>query len=320
MIKIARLRNIEIIGAAVGCGAPDQRTQEAADWLRERGLEAILQAAGLKSQFEDIIRCENPASQESLAENRIQALPAIADFSNRLAKKVRSSLTNGKFPVIVGGDHSCAIGTWSGIKAQMTGSLGLLWLDAHMDSHTSETTESGAVHGMPLASLLGYGDRRLTEVAGPIGKLNPQHVALMGIRSFEAGEETLLKNLGVRIFSDEEIKTRGFQICFQDALAIVQNGTQGFGMSLDLDGFDPRLVPAVGSPVRGGFTPKEVLRAFSTASRLDTFSALEIVEYNPFKDLDWKTFYLICDLIEAALGERMMSFEANSKYQDNAVS
>ena len=320
-------KNVQIIGAGIGCGAPDERTQEAADWLKDRGLEAILCSSGINAEFHSIVRThsfENSLSSIEVNQdeifNKLNALPTVAQFNQALAEEVQRVMKSKHFPLIVGGDHSCAVGTWSGIKSQLKGDLGLIWLDAHMDSHTSETTETGAVHGMPLASLLGFGDPRLTEILGPKGKLKPENVALIGIRSFEHGEEKLLRDLGVRIFLDSEVKSRGFQSCFNEAVVLASRNTEAFGITLDLDGFDPKYVPAVGTPVPGGFNPQDVLQAFSKLYLFDQFCGLEIVEYNPYKDLDWKTFYLICDLIESTILGQTAPFASNSDKMDSAVS
>lgn len=288
--------DLEIIGAAIGCGAQDQRTELAADWLKERGLSTVLQKRGLMNRYQEIVRAGKNAGA------LLQAMPTVAKFSEDLAKAVRATMAEHRFPLVVGGDHSGAVGTWSGVKQGLNGELGLIWLDAHMDSHTVETTETGAIHGMPLAALLGCGDSRLCDVGGFSPKLLPQNLVLIGIRSFEKGEMELLHRLGVRVIYMNEVETRGFAACFNEALEIVTRSTKGFGVSLDLDGIDPEEAPAVGSPAPGGFTVKDVKRALAIAGAREDFVALEIAEYNPMKDLAWKTYFAIVDFIEAARG------------------
>lgn len=285
-------RNIEILGAGIGCGAQDQRTELAAEWLKDRGILKLLKQKGIHAEYNEIIQAQAGAS-------RLEALPAVADFSTKLAEAVGRVLKGHKIPLVLGGDHSCAIGTWSGVASSMSGDLGLLWLDAHMDAHTSETSETGAIHGMPLAALLGFGDSRLSQIASDRPKLLPSNTVLLGIRSYEKGEAELLEKLGVRIYFMNEVEARGFQVCFDEAVSIVSRNTQGFGVTLDLDGFDPKEIPAVGSPVEQGFSVQEVVTAFGTLDH-EKLLALEVVEYNPMKDLDWNTYFAICKIIEAA--------------------
>lgn len=210
-------------------------------------------------------------------------LHAIASLNNRLASKVESVLRAGHFPLVVGGDHSCAIGTWSGVHRALAdkGPLGLIWIDAHMDSHTFASTPSGQIHGMPLACLLGYGDAELTSIDGAEAKLHPEHVCLIGVRSFEAGEAALLHQLGVRVFDMEEIHRRGLAEVFDEALTIVRDGTAGFGVSVDLDAFDPTEEPGVGSPVPGGLRRAELAEALTRLRGDPSFVAMEVAEYNP---------------------------------------
>jgi len=285
-------RNIEILGAGIGCGAQDQRTELAAEWLKDRGILKHLKQKGIHADFNEIIPAKKGGS-------RLEALPVVADFSSKLAAAVGRVLRSHKMPLVLGGDHSCAIGTWSGVASSMSGDLGLLWLDAHMDAHTPETSETGAIHGMPLAALLGFGDSRLSQIASDRPKLLPCNSVLLGIRSYEKGEAELLEKLGVRIYFMNEVEARGFEVCFNEAVAIVSRHTQGFGITLDLDGFDPKEIPAVGSPAENGFSVQDVMSAFATLNR-EKLLALEIVEYNPMKDLNWNTYFAICRIIEAA--------------------
>lgn len=288
--------DLEIIGAAIGCGAQDQRTGQAADDLRDRGLSSDLRRLGVNNHFEKIVRAAENAG------SLLAALPTVGIFAEELTRAVRAATAAHRFPLVVGGDHSCAIGTWSGVKQGLAGDLGLIWLDAHMDSHTVETTETGAVHGMPLAALLGYGDSRLSEAGGTGPKLLPRNLALIGIRSYERGEMELLQRLGVRVFYMNEVETRGFAACFAEALEIVTRTTAGFGISLDLDGIDPVQAPAVGSPAPCGFSVNDARGALALASERADFVAAEIAEFNPQKDIAGKTYAALVDFIAAARG------------------
>ena len=217
---------------------------------------------------------------------RFTASQLQASLSARLAAEVGAVLQAGNFPLVVGGDHSCAIGTWSGVHRALAdrGPIGLIWIDAHMDSHTFATTPSGQINGMPLACLLGHGDAALTGVNGPEAKLRPEHVCLIGVRSYEVGEAALLQRLGVRVFDMDEIRRRGLAGVFDEALAIVRQGTAGFGVSVDLDELDPEEEPGVGSPVPGGLHRAELADALSPLRGDLAFVAMEIAEYNPRRD------------------------------------
>lgn len=269
-------RTIVVIGAASGAGAPDPATAEGPDALRHYRVfhDTPLQHV----EWDAILRV--PRAQQDTP------LHAVAALSARLAAEVEAVLQAGHFPLVVGGDHSCAIGTWSGVHHALagTGPLGLIWIDAHMDSHTFATTPSGQLHGMPLACLLGHGESALTAIDGAEAKLRPEHVCLIGVRSFEAGEAALLHRLGVRVFDMDEVRRRGLAAVFDEALAIVRRGTAGFGVSVDLDALDPAEEPGVGTPVPGGLRRAELAAALTRLRGEPAFVAMEIVEYNPRRD------------------------------------
>jgi arginase len=197
----------------------------------------------------------------------LEAIPAIAQINQELANLTFDFVKKKEGFLILGGDHTSAIGTWSGAAAALKGTLGLIWLDAHMDSHTPETTESNYVHGMPLAALLGFGDPLLTQIKTSKPKLLPEHVCLIGVRSFERGEAELLKKLQVRIFYIDEVKQRGIQAVMQEALTLVKTNTSGFGISLDLDVIDPTEAPGVSAPVNQGISGHELDKALTQINR-----------------------------------------------------
>ena len=274
-------RTLVVIGAASGAGAPDPACAEGPDALRRYRVfhDTPLQHV----EWDAILRVPREAQDTPLH--------AVAALGARLAAEVETVLQAGHFPLVVGGDHSCAIGTWSGVHRALAGRgpLGLIWIDAHMDSHTFATTPSGQIHGMPLACLLGHGEAALTAIEGAEAKLRPEHVCLIGVRSYEAGEAALLHRLGVRVFEMEEIHRRGLAEVFDEALAIVRQGTAGFGVSVDLDALDPEEEPGVTTPVPGGLRRAELAAALSRLRGDPAFVAIEIVEYNPRRDRDHTT-------------------------------
>jgi arginase len=269
-------RSIIVIGAACGAGAPDPGCAGGPIALRHYRVfhDTPLQHV----QWNAILHVPRDAQDTPLH--------AVAVLGERLAAEVEAVLRAGNFPLVVGGDHSCAIGTWSGVHRALAGSgpLGLIWIDAHMDSHTFATTPSGQIHGMPLAVLLGYGEATLTGIDGAEAKLRPEHVCLIGVRSYEAGEAELLQRLGVRVFDMDEVRRRGLATVFDEALARVRHCTAGFGISVDLDAFDPGEEPGVGSPVPGGLRRAELAEALSPLRGDPAFVAMEITEYNPRRD------------------------------------
>ena len=226
-------------------------------------------------------------------------LPYIEDICLRVAHSVEETLQKEERPVVIGGDHVVAVGTWAGVTHGLEAKekFGLIWVDAHMDAHTMETTPSQAYHGMPVAILLGHGEPSLVNLLdkGPV--LRPEHVCLLGVRSYEEGEAKLLERLGVRIFFMEEIEKRGFDAVFQEALAIVKKGTKGYGISIDLDAFDPEEAPGVGTPAPQGLRQRDVLPALSQIKNDSALKAFEIVEFNPDRDKSDKTLYLMRDIL-----------------------
>lgn len=213
-----------------------------------------------------------------------------------------TALLAGKkeFFIVTGGDHTSAIGTWSGVCDALTGPLGLIWVDAHMDSHTPETSESGRFHGMALATLLGQGEQRLTQLRSPQAKLKPEHLCLIGIRSYEDGEALLLKKLGVRIYFMDEVKRRGLADVMQEAREHANQGTVGYGLSLDVDGLDPKEAPGVDVPEPDGLSVREVSAALEKLASDPRLLGMEIVEFDPDKDQDQLTEKAIAHLIEVA--------------------
>ncbi len=287
--KHARIR---IIGAASGLGAQDQACADGpVAFHRSQAWHELAHHPRVdwgRTLFA-------PAADGGGATGR------IAGLCRHLADEVGHALRGGEFPVIIGGDHSVAIGTWSGVARVAGEPVGLLWIDAHLDSHTPETSYSGAIHGMPLACLLGRGDKRLLNIGLAGVQVSAGHTAVLGARSYEPEELDFLKASGVRIIDSVELAQRGFADCLHEALGIVTAAPAGFGVTLDLDAIDPLLAPGVGSPEPEGLNARDVLEAVSGIAGLPGFRALEIVEYNPDRDRLGITASLISDLVGRVL-------------------
>ena len=289
-----RVRQIQLVGVASGVGAPDPGCEAAADALRATQMTARLRSRGFRARWAPVIR---PA-----AAYRTNSLQAVRKVCVRLARRVEGIVREGDLPVVVGGDHTCAIGTWKGVAhaLQDKGRIGLLWIDAHMDAHTPQTTETGMLHGMPVAALLGYGYPELTRIAGGV-RLDPNCVCLYGVRSFERGEAEFLARLGVRVFLMSEIAERGVAVTLNEAVSTVGCANGGFGITLDMDAIDPLDAPGVGTPEAGGLRGDELIAALAAHGAHPNLVGIEIVEYNPYQDRASATAGLVCDALDAML-------------------
>src|SRR5918992_1742177 len=242
-------RQVEMIGAAWGLGGADPGCAEAPAALVPL-LAQRLAACGLPA-------IAGPILEPSPGERRKQY--AVSKLCGQLAAAVADARRRGRLPCVIGGDHSCAGGTWTGVARTLRGDLGLVWVDAHMDSHTPATSHTGRLHGMPLAWLLGQDDDPLYGLAS--GVLKPQHACLVGVRSYEPEEDERLRRLRGRGVFMGEIRERGIDAVLDEALDIATAGTSGFGVSIDLDVVTPEEAPNVGTPVKGGVSSAELARA-----------------------------------------------------------
>jgi arginase len=282
-------RQIELIGAAWGLGGADPGCAEAPAVLAPL-LAQRLGECGVTSFLGSIL--EPPAGERRKAF-------AVSKLCGQLAAAVAAARRRGRLPCVIGGDHSCAGGTWTGVSRMLQGDLGLVWIDAHMDSHTPATSHTGRLHGMPLAWLLGQDDDPLYGLA--FGVLEPRHVCLIGVRSYEPEEDERLRRLGVRVVFMEEIARRGIDAVLDEALDIATAGTAGFGVSIDLDVITPEEAPHVGTPVTGGVSSAELARALERIPGRAGLAAVELVEYSPRLDRDGRTARVALDLLTAAL-------------------
>lgn len=287
--------NINIIGAALGWGAQLHEAELGPDVFNAAELAITLSSFTDKNwQWQQTFYPQLRQQNNQTTLDYAQRLNQIAEFDQQLAQEVKQQAQKNVSYVVLGGDHAIAIGTWSGTIAALNAKqqFGLLWVDAHMDSHTPDTTPSHAIHGMPLAVLLGHGEPILVNLMLPGAKLLPEHVVLFGVRSFEPGEAALLSSLKVRIYFMEEIRDRGMEICMQEAIQIISQAPKGFGVSIDLDAFDPIEAPGVGSPEPNGIFSDSFVPELKKAFSHPMFKTVEIVEYNPTRDKDKKTIKL----------------------------
>ncbi|HEY8252403.1 MAG TPA: arginase [Burkholderiales bacterium] len=280
---------IELIGAAWGLGGADPGCAEA-----PRVLAPLLEQRLAECGAPPVL---GPILEPAAGERRKQF--AVSRLCAELAAAVAAARRRDRLPCVIGGDHSCAGGTWTGVARTLRGSLGLLWIDAHMDSHTPATSHTGRLHGMPLAWLLGQDDDPLYGLSS--GVLEPQHVCLVGVRSYEPEEDERLRRLGVRVVFMDEIASRGIDAVLDEALDIVTAGTGGFGVSIDLDVVTPEEAPNVGTPAKGGVSSAELARALERIPLRPGLAAVELVEYSPRLDRDGRTARVAIELLSAAL-------------------
>ncbi|MCC2644526.1 MAG: arginase family protein [Burkholderiales bacterium] len=234
-------------------------------------------------------------------------VPFLKDYFTDLAIAVRDSLVKNEFPLIIGGDHSCAIGTWSGVSgflSENNQTLGLIWIDAHMDSHTPETSISGNIHGMPLATLFGFGFDEFTSIINSHPKLKPENVVLIGIRSYEDDEAALLNKLGVKIYYNHDVAKLGFSNIFNMVWQDLALKVDKIGLSIDVDGFDPEFTPGVGTIVPDGLNLTQFMDEY-TKIDADKLLAVEITEANPILDKEDRTLTCVIDIIKAT--QRLVS-------------
>ncbi len=286
-------QHLNLIGVASCWGAQDHGCSLGPAAIRASGLLPQMTRRGRRLRWREEVR---PSFTPASAEDQ---LPVVTETCRLLADSTAAVVATGEPFVVFGGDHSCAIGSWSGVAASPACSrLGLLWIDAHMDSHTPATTPSGAVHGMPLACLLGEGPSSLLELSARTPVLCPERTVLFGVRSYEAGEANLLHAKGVRVYFMEEIRTRGVAVCLREAMAVLSERSDCLGVSIDLDAIDPADAPGVGSPEAGGLAAAPLLEAMAEVFAQQELVGLEIAELNPSRDMEGKTTALAVKLVD----------------------
>lgn len=295
-------RNIALIFVGNGWGAPDMRTARGA-------VEAIGVLPNLlKDEHPEIFFMDFHYSNSIKAEERIpqqeqqERFTQVTHVVKSLASLVADVIKRGLFPIVIGGDHSMAIGTWTGVKlSNIERDFGLLWFDAHMDAHTCDTSQSQSPHGMPISALMGYGYSEWVNLGGIKPKLHPYNLAQIGIRSFEAGEAQFLKDQNVKIFFEQEVEAVGLEKVYQEAFSHITRTTPYFGLSIDIDAFDPSIAPGTGTPENNGLKLDPLLPLIKGLRSDSNCLCLEIAEFNPDKDEDDKTLNLLTKLVMAAV-------------------
>jgi arginase len=276
--------------------------------LRVAGLNARIAELGYR--VEDLGNV-SVAQQESSRPGPANAryLQPIASTCKELAERVEKAVDQGRVPLVLGGDHSVAVGTISGVAQSFhkrKRRLGVIWMDAHTDMNTPGTSPSGNVHGMPLACLIGHGPKELTHLYGHAPKVEAKNVVLVGIRDVDVTERPIVRDAGVTVFTMRDIDERGMRHVMEEAIVIASDGTDGIHLSLDMDGVDPDEAPGVGTPVRGGFSYREAHLAMEILADSRRVVSMEVVEVNPVLDEANRTALLAVELVMSALGKRIL--------------
>ena len=303
-----RQSQISIVGAPLDLGAGRRGVDMGPSAVRLAGLNAKL--ASLGYEIEDLGNV-SVAQQESTptgAENA-KYLPQIARICTKLASTVESVISTGKFALVLGGDHSIAVGTISGVShvlQQRGEKVGVIWIDAHADMNTPDSSPSGNVHGMPLACCVGRGPEELTNIFDYTPKVEGRNVALVGIRDVDVRERAIVREAGVNAFTMRDIDECGLQRVMEQSVRLASEGTAGFHLSLDMDAVDPDEAPGVGTPVRGGMTYREAHLAMETICDCGRLLSMEIVEVNPVLDEANRTALLAVELAMSAMGKKIL--------------
>jgi arginase len=300
--------HIAVIGAPMDLGAGRRGVDMGPSALRVAGLNQKLAELGYQADDLGNVVVDQP---ESLPTGPAHAryLPQIAHTCARLADIVERAADQERVPLVLGGDHSAAIGTVAGMSRHFGKNgkkLGLLWIDAHADMNTPDSSPSGNVHGMPLACIIGLGPAELTGIARHVPMVDPANVAIVGLRSVDDIERLNVRGAGVHPFTMRDIDERGMRTVMQEAIHAVSSGTSGFHLSFDLDAVDPAEAPGVGTPVHGGITYREAHLAMELVCDSGLMTSLEMVELNPVLDVANRTAILGVELLMSALGKRIL--------------
>jgi len=305
---LTRSSEIAILGAPLDFGAGRRGVDMGPSALRLAGLNARLQAMGYHVQDLGNVPV---AQQETIDEGSPSAkyLAPIAKCCAELAHTVSDVVQKGQFPLVLGGDHSVGAGTVAGVSNALRKNqqkIGVIWIDAHADMNTPESSPSGNVHGMPLASCLGRGPRELTDIFGYAPKMEARNTVLIGLRDVDEREADIVRELGVVVFTMRDIDELGLRKIMELAITAATTGTAGFHLSLDMDAVDPDEAPGVGTPVRGGMSYREAHLSMEMVCDSGKMLSMEVVEVNPVLDTANRTALLGVELVMSAMGKKIL--------------
>ncbi|WP_338752646.1 arginase [Bacillus sp. FJAT-52991] len=297
-------KKVSIIGVPMDLGQLRRGVDMGPSAIRYAGVCERLQ--NLSIEVEDCGDIEISRNYSVEDENtNLKNLKAVAEASERLAQKVDQVIETDSFPLVLGGDHSIAIGSLAGISKHYK-NLGVIWYDAHGDLNTAETSPSGNIHGMPLAASLGLGHKDLTSLYGYAPKVKPENIVIIGARSLDEGEKELIKEQGIKVYTMHEVDRLGMTTVIEETIAYLKEKTDGVHLSLDLDGLDPNDAPGVGTPVIGGISYRESHLAMELLEESGLITSAEFVEVNPILDEKNKTAAVAVALMGSLFGEKLL--------------
>jgi arginase len=301
-------QKVRIIGVPMDLGQSRRGVDMGPSALRGAGLQTSIKKLGL--QVEDIGNLSVKQPEEMpIGEKRAKYLQEIAETCGDVAAATEKALSEGFLPLVLGGDHSIAAGVAAGVANHFRKEkkqIGYLWLDAHGDMNTPESSPSGNVHGMPLAAIMGYGAPELVDLLGFKPKAEPGNIVIVGARDLDAQERKIVKKSGIHVFTMRDIDERGMREVMADALKYAMDDTAGIAVSLDMDFVDPSDAPGVGTPVRGGVTYREAHLAMEMIADTESMVSLEVVEINPILDEHNRTALLGVELVLSGLGQKIL--------------
>jgi arginase len=302
-------KNIRVIGVPSDLGASRRGVDMGPSALRIAHIGPRLGQLGY--DIEDVGNVP-VAVREAIRQPQatgLRYLPEIVEYSKAVKEVTYQALKDGKLPLVLGGDHSLAMGSIAGVTkfyAEQKKKIGVIWLDAHGDINTPETSASGNIHGMPLAVSLGVGHKDLLEISENTPMVDPSRAVLIGIRDLDPGEQRTIREMGVRAFTMRDIDEMGMRAVVQEAIKIATNGTEGFHLSFDVDSMDPSVAGGVGTPVRGGFTYREGHLAMEILHDSGKMLAMDITEVNPVLDSSNQTADLAVEMALSAFGKHIL--------------
>ncbi|UTR08708.1 arginase [Evansella sp. LMS18] len=298
-------KKISLIGVPMDLGQTRRGVDMGPSAIRYAGVIERLKRLNHEVEDRGDIEIGRPPNFDIKNEQNLKDLEEVVKSNQRLADAVSDASDRGDFPLVLGGDHSIAIGTLAGI-ANKYENLGVIWYDAHGDLNTGETSPSGNIHGMPLAVSLGIGHTSLTEIGGYAPKIKPENIAIVGARSLDEGEKELIREKGIKVFTMHEIDRLGMTTVMEEAISHVSRNTDGLHLSFDLDALDPQDAPGVGTPVVGGTTYREAHLAMEILAERNIVTSAEFVEVNPILDNKNQTAEAAVALIGSLFGEKLL--------------
>jgi arginase len=301
-------RRIRVIGVPLDLGQSRRGVDMGPSAVRVAGLEARLEALGHEVEDGGNVTVAI-AEQKKIGDPHAKYLKEITATCTKSADLVLKALESGHVPLILGGDHSVAAGTVAGVAEfyrHQEQKIGLIWIDAHTDINTPDSSPSGNVHGMPLAAIMGLGPPELANIFGFSPKVSPENCVLVGVRDIDAIEKENVRKAGIEVFTMRDIDERGMRVVTEEALRIAGRGTAGYHVSLDMDWVDPEDAPGVGTPVRGGATYREAHLAMEIIADHGRMLSFEIVEVNPVIDEHNRTAVLAVELALSAFGKKIL--------------